>query len=400
MNLILRGVNIWNGTDDHISSDQEILIETGKILEVRPASTGNSGDTRVIDLQGAYVTPGLIDMHVHLVWDGSSDPASVVERDGEQLTTLRAIDHGLQELRAGVTTVRDLGGNWNVPLAVAKAIRARYLPGPNVIAAGKTVIMTGGHDPFWGEMADGEVALTAAVRRQAYLGAQCIKVAATGGVYGRPDGEEIGQSELTFEELRAVATEAHRLNLKVAAHALGREGIHAAVRAGIDTIEHGTFLDEAIINDMLQAGTALCPTLLVYRTIAEGAQHGIPAYAVEKAQRAVDAHRTSFQAALKAGVHIVAGSDAGSPATPHGALIDELLLMHESGMDAAAALRSATSGAAHTLGLGRRLGQIAPGFTADLVVYGENPITQLTALRSPQLVVSRGQTVVTDGPDS
>ncbi|HYY12650.1 MAG TPA: amidohydrolase family protein, partial [Kineosporiaceae bacterium] len=209
----------------------DVVIDGPVIREVRPTSARVPGeDASIVELDGAFLMPGLIDMHVHLVWSGSPDPARVVEEEGAQLTTVRAVANLQAEVHAGITTVRDLGGNWDLPITLARA-----------------------------------------VRRQVSLGAGVIKVAATGGVYGRPEGEEIGQVELTYEELAAAASEAHRFGLRVAAHALGAEGIRNAVRAGIDTIEHGNFLDEALVAEMRQRGTALCPTLLIYRTIADGA---------------------------------------------------------------------------------------------------------------------------------
>ncbi len=391
--LLLRGAILWDGTSSKPRPDVDILVDDGRVAEITAGGQRRvEGDLEALDLDRRWVLPGLIDMHVHLVWSGSPDPAAAVAHEGEQLTTLRAMANAQAQLSAGVTAVRDLGGNWDIPLTVAQAIDHGYLLGPLVVAAGKTVIMTGGHDPFWGIPSDGPDAVLRAVRRQISLGAGVIKVAATGGVYGRATGEEIGQSELTLEELATAAAEAHRFGLRVAAHALGRDGIANAVRAGIDTIEHGNFLDEELVSEMQQRGTVLCPTLAIYRRIAEGGAFGVPPYAVVKAQRAVNAHRDSFQMALEAGVPIVAGTDAGSCATPHPALIAELEMMLEYGMPIERVLAAATSTAAHVLGR-PGLGRIEPGKAADLFILEESPLEELSRLRSPAGVLRGGKMV-------
>jgi imidazolonepropionase-like amidohydrolase len=339
------------------------------------------------------LTPGLIDAHVHLVWSGGPDPAETVAREAEQLTTIRAAAHATAQLAAGITTVRDLGSNWDIAVSVARSIDRGHIRGPTVIAAGRTVIMTGGHDPFWGIFSDGPDAIRSAVRRQWSIGAGVIKVAATGGVYGRSEGEAIGQTELTREELAAASAEAHRLGLRVAAHALGEEGIRNAVLAGIDTIEHGAFLTEDIIDAMAKRGTVLCPTLAVYKTIADGGDGTIPAYATAKARTAVAAHRGSFVAAMEAGIPIIAGTDAGSCLTPHPALPAELELMCSYGMTPAQALRAATSEAARALGRADDLGRIAAGYRADLLVFDKNPLDDIGAVRDIATIFRAGERV-------
>lgn len=389
--VVLRDCVLWDGTTDRVRSDIDILLANGTIDAVTPAGQHRLDDATELDMAGRFVMPGLVDMHVHLVWSGGTDPAAMVAAEGEQLTAIRAVVNAQGSLHAGVTTVRDLGGNWDLAVTVARAIDRGLIEGPTVVASGQTIIMTGGHDPFWGLPSDGVDAVVRSVRRQVSLGARVIKLAATGGVYGRPDGEEIGQTELTFEELSAAASEAHRFGLRVAAHALGTAGIRNAVRAGIDTIEHGNFLDEALAAEMQQRRTALCPTLHIYRTIAE--REGVPAYAQAKARSAVAAHRESFQMARELGIPIVAGTDAGSILTPHPALVDELIMMHEYGMSAAEALRSATSMAATVLGRASDLGVVHPGARADLLVLDGNPMEDLRALHAQYAVLRFGRLV-------
>lgn len=389
--VLLRGGMLWDGEHREVRRDADILVEDGRIVAVDDGAAAR--DVPVLDLEGRHVLPGLIDMHVHLVWAGSPDPAAVVEREGEQLTTVRAAAHAREQVQAGVTTVRDLGGNADIPITVATAVDRRVFEGPTIVAAGQTIIMTGGHDPFWGLASDGVDAVVRSVRRQVSLGAGVIKVAATGGVYGRPDGEDVGQTELTLEELTAAVREAHRFGLKVAAHALGTEGIRNAVLAGVDTVEHGNFLNEEIVELMRRHGTALCPTLAIYRTIAEGPAVGVPSYAAEKAQRAVVAHRESFAMAREAGLPIVAGTDAGSCATPHPALVGELFVMCELGMSPHEALLAATSTAADVLDRRGRTGRVLPGGPADLLVVDDDPLDDVRSLLEPHLVLRDGRTI-------
>ena len=389
--VLLRGGTLWDGQQRQVRVGADVLVEDGRIAAV--GHEARDRGAHVVDLEGRYVLPGLIDMHVHLVWSGGPDPATVVEREGEQLTTVRAAAQAQQQLGAGVTTVRDLGGNADIPLTVATAVDRGVLEGPTIVAAGQTIIMTGGHDPFWGLASDGVDAVVRSVRRQVSLGAGVIKVAATGGVYGRPEGENVGQTELTLEELTAAVHEAHRFGLKVAAHALGTEGIRNAVLAWVDTVEHGNFLDEETVALMRRQGTALCPTLAIYRTIAEGPGSGVPSYAADKAQRAVAAHRESFAMAREAGLQIVAGTDAGSCATPHPALVGELSALCDLGMTLYEALLAATSTAADVLARRGRTGRILPGGPADLVVVDDDPFHDVRALLEPYLVVREGRII-------
>ncbi|MEE4112152.1 MAG: amidohydrolase family protein, partial [Desulfobacteraceae bacterium] len=184
-------------------------------------------------------------------------------------------------------------------------------------------------------MIDGPWEAVRAVRRQAYIGAQVIKISATGGVYGRSTGEGVEDEELRAEEISMIVDEAHRRHLKVTAHAIGRRGIANCVDAGIDCIEHGHFIDMDLAEQMKQKGTALVPTLFVYRWLA--AQDGIPVYARDKARAIVDQHTIALAAAEKAGLTIGAGSDAGSPQTPHPSLIEEIAALNMAGLSTAAA---------------------------------------------------------------
>lgn len=389
MSVHLRDVMLWDGTRSD-PRPADVAIVDGRVQMVLPAGSAADDDAVIMDLHGAFVQPGLIDMHVHLVWSGGADPATEVAAAGEQATTVRAYLNARAQLEAGITTVRDLGSNWDIAISIGRAVDRGDLEGPTIIASGRTVIMTGGHDPFWGIFSDGPEEVVRSVRHQAMIGAGVIKLAATGGVYGRSEGESIGDGELTRDEIAAAVTEAHRRGLRVAAHAVGRQGIKDAVAAGVNTVEHGNFLDEETIAAMVSAGTALCPTLAIYRTIAQNADGDIPAYASAKAKTVAAAHQESFRMAMGAGVDIVAGTDAGSCRTPHPALVDELIVMHSYGMATEAVLRAATSTAAKVLGREGDVGVVKPGAVADLLILDGDPFQDLEKLRSPRAVVRAG----------
>lgn len=387
---VVRGGVVFDGeTDDLVAAD--VVCTDGVITEVdRSRRVRVDGDATVVDAAGAAVLPGLVDGHVHLVWSSGADPADDVERDGEQMTVVRAARNARAQLAGGVTTIADLGSNWDVAITIARAIERGHVEGPTVLAAGRTVAMTGGHDPFWVNMCDGVDAVTRGVREQAYAGAGIIKTAATGGVYGQAHGEDVGASELSADELRAIATESRRRGLTSAAHALGAQGILDAVRGGIDVIEHGVFLTDEIVEAMVEMGTVLCPTLSVYQTIAGGSA---PDYAVAKAVEVVRAHTRSLQMAIEAGVPIIAGTDAGSPGIPHPNLAAELRSLHEAGLPAVDVLKAATSRAADALGAAGR-GRIRAGDAADLVLVSGDPLADPAVVGEPTHVIKGGRPVV------
>ncbi|WP_109472660.1 metal-dependent hydrolase family protein [Ornithinimicrobium cavernae] len=388
MALILRRASTWDGESPDLRT-ADVVCADGMVRSVEPAgSVRPMPDDQVIEAEGSTLLPGLIDGHVHLVWSGGSDPADIVERDGEQVTAIRAAANARAQLLGGVTTVADLGSNWDIAIAVSRAVTQGHIEGPRILAAGRTVAMTGGHDPFWVNACDGVDAVIRGVREQVFLGAALVKTAATGGVYGRAEGEVVGASELTPEELTAMASEAHRRGVRVAAHALGAEGISNAVGAGIDIIEHGVYLTEETAAMMAANGTVLCPTLAVYRSLAEG---GGPAYAAAKAADVVQAHGEAVRMALEAGVPVIAGTDAGSPGMPHPSLGAELAALHACGMSPVEVLRAATSRAADAFGISG--GRISPGAPADLILVDGDPLSDPVAATQPSVAVC-GQRVV------
>ena len=383
---LLLGGDVWDAEGGH-RADRWVAIDDGRIEGVHPTRPGSASETREVDV----LVPGLIDTHVHLVWDGSADPVATLRAESEQELLVRAIENGRRQLEGGVTTVRDVGSVADIAITLARAVRSGRLRGPRVRASGRTVIITAGHDPFWGIEVDGVDACRSAVRTLRGKGADLIKVSATGGVYGQAVGERPGVAELSPAELSAIVEEAGRFDLPVAAHAVGREGIRNAIAAGVDTLEHGNRMDQETLEAAIERDVAYDPTLYVYREIAN-ATDGVPSYARENAQRVFEDHWEIARTAIASDVRIIAGSDAGSPRTPHPSLHRELACLVEAGMDESEALRAATLTPARELG-SEGLGRIEAGTPADLVGFAADPLERIEAVADPALVV-RGGVVV------
>jgi imidazolonepropionase-like amidohydrolase len=389
MKTLLKHANYLDVSYQRGFISKDILIDNDRITRIDDRIEDPRCDI-VIDLGGYYVLPGLIDLHVHLCWDGSIDPVERLLRDPRELTLLRMVQHAQETLLSGITTVRDLGSVDDLSIMLSKGICEKIVLGPRIIAAGKSIIMTGGHDPFWGICVDGPWEAVKAVRKQAEKGAQVIKVSATGGVYGRMEGEEVGQSELTRPELEAICGEAHRLGLRVASHAIGEEGIDNSVRAGCDTIEHGILVRKETLHQMMRQGTFLTPTLFIYKKIAEG---NAPAYAKEKAERVTEQHHRAFWEARAMGIKIAAGSDAGSPEAPHPSLFQELEAMVKLGLSPLEVTSISTLGNAEALGMHHLIGSIEVGKMADLLILFENPLEDLQVFNRIWGVMKEGHLI-------
>lgn len=384
--LLLNG-DVWDAQNGS-RPNHWVGIKDGTIADVSPEKPGRATTER----SAQTILPGLCDMHVHLVWDGSGDPVETLRAESEQETTLRAVRNAREQLRGGVTTIRDVGSVDDIAITVARAVKNGWVRGPRTYASGRTVIISGGHDPFWGLESDGPEACRRAVRQLRSAGADLIKVSATGGVYGQAVGEDPGVAELSLEELTAVVEEAHRFEMDVAAHAVGREGIANAINAGVDTVEHGNQLDSELIDTLAASGATYDPTLYVYARIAAGGEGQIPAYAQRNAQHVYEQHAEAFRMALETDIRLLAGSDAGSPDVPHPGLHLELQQMVAEGMDPTTALEAATLAAARELGR-PGLGLVEPGTPADLICFDADPRSDVAAVTSPQEVVKDGALV-------
>jgi imidazolonepropionase-like amidohydrolase len=386
-----RAARLFDGVSEQVVEDGAVVVENGLIASVGEARALPPG-VEFVDLGDVTLLPGLIDAHVHLVWSASAEPHEVVERESRALTVLRCAANAALHLGAGVTSVRDVGATDGLSIDIARAVELGLIPGPRVVAAGRAIAMTGGHGWFIGREADGVEAVRHAARSELKAGAECIKLMASGGVYGH--AEEPGSPQLTVEELRAGVAEAHKAGRKVAAHAYSAEAINNALSAGVDSIEHGSFLDRATAERMREQGTYLVPTLSVYQAMSDrGPELGSPDYIQRKTAEVLMASREAFRLALETGVPLAAGTDCGAPGHPHGTLPEELRLMVEAGATPLEALRCGTSAAAVVLGLAEEVGTLEPGKKADLLAVGGDPLRDVGALRDIRLVLRDGSEV-------
>jgi imidazolonepropionase-like amidohydrolase len=388
--VVLRAPRLLDGTGAPPVRDAALLVEGGRVGYAGPAAGLPEGAGRVpaLDFGGATILPGLVDVHVHLVASGGPDLAADVPK-GEAERTLAAVANARRQLDHGVTLVRDLGAPGAEAVLVGRAVEAGTVAGPRVLAAGPAVTMTGGHIAYIGRVADGPDAMRTAVRANLALGARCIKVVATGGVLTM--GVDPREPAYTQPELDALVDEAHRLGLTVAAHAIGEGGVAAALRAGVDSIEHGMFLDEAAIELFLRTGARLTATFLAPHGILGGPS--VPGWIKDRARPAAEAQARSFLAAVKAGVPVVAGTDAGTPDNPHGGVAREVAFMVDAGLDALTAVKAATGEAADLLGVGDR-GVLRRGAAADVLVADGDVAADVTALQRPLAVFQDGRRVV------
>jgi len=392
LKALVRG-KLIDGTGGPPIEDAVVVVEGDRIRGVGQADQVSvPPGAEVIDLTGKTVMPGLINCHTHLCLDGSPDPVTALKQRSFTENVLIAAKHAEAALRAGVTAVRDLGGWEGVDLGLKKAIHDGLIPGPRMLVSGKVLCMTGGQAHFMGREVDGPDEARKGAREQLKAGADVIKVMATGGVM--TPGVDPGSAQLTFEELRAAVEEAEKAGKLTATHAQGTAGVKNALRAGIDSIEHGFFLDAEAIDMMLERETFFVPTLAaMYEIIEGGPEFGIPAFMIEKAQRASDAHLDSFRRAREAGVRIAAGNDGGTPFNRADNLASELERMVAAGMSPVEALATAHSAAAELLRLADQIGTLEPGKLADLVVLDADPLADISALRRVHMVIKAGRRI-------
>jgi imidazolonepropionase-like amidohydrolase len=383
--FVLRGGTVVDVEGVH---EADVAVEDGEIVAVGDVPDDPDEE---FDATGQFVAPGLVDAHVHVMMDGRADPSEVHD-DSEATLAYRATSNLRDALDAGVTTVRDLGAPNSLALDARDAVEQGVVDGPRVLASGESIVMTGGHGYWFGREADGVAEVKKGVREQLKRGADMVKCMATGGVL--TEGALTGAPELDEDELEAIVDTANAKRVPTAAHAHGTAGIKNAVRAGISSIEHGTFMDREAAELMADRGTYWVPTAkALYGIVDAGTEAGIPEFAVEKAEEAKEAWADAFEYALDAGVPIAMGTDAGTPFNHHGDIPEELALMVEHGLSERAALQAATVNAADLLGLDGEVGRVAEGYRADLVVLDSDPLSDVTAWQAPTRVVAGGTVV-------
>ncbi len=378
--LAIRGGTV---ADVDGTREADVAVEDGRIVAV--GEVGSADET--IDTSGRYVAPGLIDAHVHVTFDARPDPSST-HREPETLLALRAAANLEAAVRAGVTTVRDLGAPGTLGPDARRAVAEGVIRGPRVVPAAQNIVMTGGHGHWFGREADGPYEVRKAVREQLKRGAEVVKCMATGGVL--TEGAVTGAPELGPDELEALVDAASAKGVPTAAHCHGAEGIKNAVRAGITSVEHGSFMDREAAELMAEHGTYWVPTSSALHGICDAPETaGIPDWAVEKGREAESVFQDTWDLAVDAGVRIAMGTDAGTPLNRHADIPGELELMVDYGLAPAEALEAATVTAAELLGLDD-VGRVAEGYRADLVVLDADPTVDATAWQDPAHVLANG----------
>jgi len=379
-----------------------VFVEDGRIVSIGDARSVKWGkETKHINLQGKTLLPGLIDMHVHL--DG---PPDIGGYRGLGFTDsfwgMTAVGHASAMLDAGFTTVRNVGSSNYNDVGLKQAIDSGYARGPRIVPAAHALGATGGHcdETFFPPsferkgiaVGDGPQELRRLVREQRKYGAEVIKVCATGGVFSR--NTEPGQQQLSEDELRAIAEEAHQWGLKVAAHAHGADGIKAAIRAGIDTIEHASLVDKEGIKLALKHGTWFSMDIFnTDYTQAEGAKNGVLEDNLRKDREIAQLQRDNFRKSHKAGVKMVFGSDAG--VMPHASVGGQFKVMVEYGMTPLQAIQAATINSSRALGREADVGTIAVGRYADMIAVDGDPLANVRELESVDVVIKGGAVTFT-----
>ncbi len=388
--IVIRNVTLVDGTGAAPAPDHAVIVEGRRISWIgREAQLPDGSSGLAVDAQGGTAMPGLINCHVHLTNDGSPDLFGQVARDSVTTAALRGYLNLQLTLESGITSVRDCGAASNIAIDLARAVEDGLVPGPRIRAAGRVITMTGGHGHFIGREADGPDGVRQATRAEIKAGAHFIKAMATGGVL--TPGVVPTQTALQQDELEQVAREAHNAGRRAACHAIGNEGIKNAIRAGIDSIEHGFYLDDEALELALDHGTFLVPTLIAVDQIVNNGKTGtMPDWVVEKAESESGHHRESFAAAVKSGMKIAAGTDAGTPFNPHTYLAQELALMVEYGLRPMDAIVAATSSAAENLGLAPQVGTLEVGRLADLIVIDGDPVADISAVGRVRFVMKDG----------
>lgn len=390
--LYIHAGLLIDGTGAAAKKNQGIVIDGGRIVSIDDHTGTIPEDCTVLDYSDKTVMPGLINCHVHCL-----NPVGLPAEEVDRLSTMERAYWGMRNmqdyLESGVTFVRNLGTMKNYDLEIKQSIESGLIQGPHMYCSGSCICMTGGHGWKGGLESDGVDECRKHARQLLKEGVDLIKVMATGGVMTK--GVEPGSAQLTQQEMQAVIEEAHKAGRRTATHAQGTEGIKNALYAGIDSIEHGIFLDQECIDYMKEHGVWLVPTLVAPQCIVEaGLEKGLPDYVVRKATYVKDSHVDSFKRAYAQGVKIAMGTDAGTPYNYHNNSAYELELMVQYGVSNMDALVISTRNSADCIGVLNDYGTLEVGKVADVLVLEKNPLEEISHIRTVNTVLKAGEIVV------
>lgn len=396
---ILKCGLLFRGIDETVEKNMAVTVEDNRIASVAPWEDGAvPADAQVIDLSDKFVTPGLIDAHVHVNMNGEPNTDSLAKMlTGE--FALYSMVNAQKDLMAGFTTIRDEGGVGFSDVALKNAINSGMVVGPRMFVSGVALSSTGGHGDasFAPGVTGGTMASIVnspdearrAARYTFKYGADQIKLMATGGVMSF--GDEPGAPELSLEEMKAALDIANSRGRISSAHAHGAEGIKNAIWAGITSIEHGMLMDEECMDMMAEHGTYLIPTIIAaHNIVVNGVASGIPAWAVEKAERCLENHYENLKKCMAKGVKIGFGTDTGTPFNRHGEQAFEFELMKKAGFTTEYILQAATRINAEMMKMDKQIGTIEAGKLADIVAFDASPMDDIKVMANCSFVMKDG----------
>lgn len=392
----IKAGSLFDSRSGRVTRNAVIVVEGEMIKSVLGANAAIPEDAEIVDLSDSFVLPGVMDMHTHVI--GNLDPYFFAGYfQSPHRATIGGVVNTKKTLLAGFTTIRNVGAGDYADVALRNAINAGEIPGPRMAVSGPGLGITGGHcdrnslnssfEERGDGVADGPWAVREQVRRNVKYGADLTKFCATGGVFSK--GTKVGATQYTLEEMQAIVDESHTHDRKVAAHAHGNEGIKRAILAGVDSIEHASFLDEEAIRMGMDRGTFFA--LDIYNTeytLERGAANGVPEENIEKERQVGTRQRQSFTMAVEMGAKVVFATDSG--VYPHGDNGKQFARAVRFGMTPTQAIQSATSLTADLLGWEDRVGEISPGFYADIIAVDGNPLDDISELEDVDFVMKGG----------
>ncbi|MGI9261675.1 MAG: amidohydrolase family protein [Woeseiaceae bacterium] len=392
----IKAGSLFDSRSGRVTTNAVIVVEDDKIVAIGDSGTSIPDDAEVIDLSSSFVLPGLMDMHTHVI--GNLDTYFFAGYfQSPHRATIGGVVNAEKTLMAGFTTIRNVGAGDYADVALRNAINAGEIPGPRMAVSGPGLGITGGHcdrnslnssfEERSDGVADGPWAVREQVRKNVKYGADLTKFCATGGVFSK--GTKVGMTQYTLEEMQAIVDESHTHDRKVAAHAHGTEGIKRAIVAGVDSIEHASFLDKEAVQMGIDRGTYFA--LDIYNTeytLERGAENGVPEENINKEREVGTRQRQSFTLAVEMGAKVVFATDSG--VYPHGDNGKQFARAVRFGMTPTQAIQSATSLTADLLGWEDRVGEIAPGMYADIIAVHGNPLDDISELEDVDFVMKGG----------